>query len=345
MNLSVVPVFPLWLITGVALTAVGLRVGTFIVAGRRRGPRSDPRRWARLALSIAAILCLGLAATRLGDESHTQQPPPSTAIAEEAKLNVFLVVDRSMGMLAEDFDGQFARMDAVLNDLQAVIAKYPDARFSVISYADEARAEWPLSSDRWSLTPFLGRFAPYGGWSLTTRTAEHLSTNVAAANDTLADQIRRATVKHPGSANLVYLFGSASDPGDWAFTIPQSEVSGGAVFGYGTEQGADVLYRTDDGGLERVRSRLNEPALQTAAQSLGIPYVGREKGTWPPPEALVTVAEQAAVITDVVNPRDPHPNRLEFYWIFAGLGLLIFGVELYGLGRHWLRRRGTGARR
>ena len=257
---------------------------------------------------------------------------------------MFLVIDRSIGMTAEDFDGSEERLTAARSDLEVVLRKYQKSRFSVISYADSARVEWPMSPDVWSLVPFLWGFTPYGGEFGSDDDAKR-STNVAASNTVLKEQLNRAVHDYPGSANLVYIFGSGSDPGDWAFDIPQGQVSGGAVFGYGTKQGANVYYAPDgaSGRDAFIRFTLNEPALRTAADSLGIPFEHRERGTLPE-DSLPSVVPQAAPVDEIV-PDVPHPNRIEYYWLFAAIGAALFGVELYGLGRHWLRRRGGGLRK
>lgn len=341
MKLSVAPVFPIWLIIVIAVLAVLLRVVAVFVA-RRRGRSMNRRAWLRFAAAVGAILCLSVAATRVGDESRAENPPRLTATAEESNINVFFVVDRSVGMTAADFDGDQERLYGALTDMMATIRKYPQARFAVISYADNARVEWPLSPDVWSLAPFLEHFNPYGATS-PYDSGSQLKTIVSAPDEVLAEQLTTASDFYPGSANLVYVFGAASDAGDWAYTIPQGQVSGGAVFGYGTTAGAEIYVDSGAGRYDRriVSSKLNEPALETAAQSLGIQYVHRPRGAMPA-EALATMPPQAAPV-DPINPSVPHPNRIEYYWLFAALGASLIGIELYDLARHWLRRRRGGA--
>lgn len=341
MKLSFAPVFPIWLIIAISALAVVLRVAAVVLAWRR-GRRPNRRYWLRFSASVVAILCLALAATRLGDESRAQNPPRLTATAEESNINVFFVVDRSVGMTAADFDGDRERLAGALTDMLATLGKYPQARFAVLSYADEARVDWPLSPDTWSLTPFLENFQPYGAEYSYERGTE-VNTLVSAPNAVLDEQLSVASESYPGSANLVYVFGAGSDPGDWAYTIPEGQVSGGAVFGYGTVAGAEVYAGSGAGrdGSRIVSSKLNEPALETAAQSLGIPYIHRQDGPLPL-NALTSMPPQAAP-ADPIDPRVPHPNRIEYYWLFAALGAGLFGIELYDLARHWLRRRRGGA--
>ncbi|BBX16761.1 hypothetical protein CRI77_02775 [Mycolicibacterium duvalii] len=338
MKLSVAPVFPVWLIIVLAAVAVALRIAAFLAVRRRHARRPPGRTLLRLGTGILAVLCLAAAALRIGDESRVPRPPRLTAAAEETNINVFLLIDRSVGMTTPDFGGDQERMAGVRQDLQTVLTTYPDARYAVMSYADTARSEWPLSPDTWSLRPFLANYSTYG----YTPVRAPKATMVSAPDDLLREQLTRASDAYPGSANLVFIFGSGSDPGDWAYDIPQGQVSGGAVFGYGTKAGARVFWMPEGGDAEFVTIGLNEPALRTAADSLGISYQTRRSGPLEP-ALLPTAVPQAAPVAPVV-PDVPHPNRTEFYWIFAAVAALLFGVELYGLGSHWLRRR-RGERR
>jgi Kef-type K+ transport system membrane component KefB len=338
-KLSVAPVFPIWLIVVFVLVAVGLRIAAAIISARRRGRMPDGREWLRIGMALVAIVCLGLAATRLGDESDAERPPRLTTTAEESNINVFLVIDRSAGMNASGF-GRSAgtsygdsetRLEGAVKDAQVVLTKYPDARFSVISYADTARVDWPISRDEWSLAPFLQNFRPYGERS----TDGVVKTDVTAANSLLKEQLNAASRTYPGSANLVFIFGAGSDSDDAEFDIPLAQVSGGAVFGYGTNDTKPRIYAGPN--YDTVDVPLNEEALTTAADSLGIPFQKRESGLVSADE-LPSAVPQAAP-ADPINPKVPHPDRTEFYWFFAAIAAALFGVELYGLAGHWLRRR------
>ena len=182
--------------------------------------------------------------------------------------------------------------------------------------------------------PFLWEFTPYGGEYGDDRQRD---TAVTAADDLLKAQLNKAVREYPGSANLVYLLGSGSDGGSGEFDIPPGQVSGGAVFGYGTTAGAEVY---DDG--EFLDYKLNEQALQAAADSLNVPFEQRDRGALA--EDLLATTPPQATPVDPIVPDVPHPNRIEFYWLFAAIALGLFGFELYHLGRHWLRRRVGGAR-
>lgn len=345
MTLSTAPVMPLWLIAALVLIAVLLRTAAF-VASRGRNSSHGRGPWLRFGAGILAVLCLGIAATRIGDESQAQQPPRPTGTADEMNINVFMVVDRSysMGVFDTDTDLEFqdrvTRIVAVTRDIDVIVRKYPTARFAMISYADSARDEWPLSPDVWSFIPFATKLTMYGGDRVTHGYKDgdgvKPSTMVSAPAELLREKLNLATHNYPGSANLVYVFGAQSDPGTWTLDVPKGQVSGGAVFGYGTVEGE---YGPGADWSERVHYALNEPAMRAAADSLGVPFLQRAAGVLSPDE-LPAIVPPAAPVDEII-PSVPHPNRGEYYWFFAGVAAVLFGLETYDLIRYWLRRRGA----
>ncbi|WP_163796419.1 vWA domain-containing protein [Mycolicibacterium sediminis] len=342
MNVTLAPVFPIWLIVVLVVIAILLRVGALVAVSRRRGRRPDRRTWFRFAMAVLAVLCLGTAATRPGDESDAERPPRLADLAEEANMNVFLVVDRSLALDAKDFDGSKTRLEGVRADLQTILGAHPTARFGLVSYGDSARVEWPLSPDTWSLIPFLAQFTPYGG--VDAQYEGETGVDVAAPGSVLSEQLNRGAQEYPGAANVVYVLGGSSDSDSGALDVPKGLVSGGAVLGYGTEEGADVEHQDGKYSFdsETTHYELNATALEAAADSIDVPYLHREEGSLPA-DALVTDVPVAAPVFDV-TPDVPHPNRIEYYWLFAGIAAALFGVELYGLARHWIRRRNGGVR-
>lgn len=320
--MTVAPAFPIWIIATIVVATLGLRAVRFILSSRRNRPTRAAA--LRFGAGTLAILCLGLAALRIGDESRAEQPSLQTTTADESNINVFFVVDRSTGMLTKDFDGgQTDRLTGAVGDMLTITRRYPHARYAVLSYAQSGRVDWPLSPDVWSLGPFLGNFTPYGGDGHGVQ-----ATNVAAASPELRGQLEQAARTYPGSADLVYVFGSPSDPGDWAYDVPRGLVSGGAVFGYGTTQ---------------AQPPLNEAAMKTAAESLGIPYYQRSTGMVKPDQ--LAALPKASTPAEHVAPGVPHPGRAEYYWLFTALAVALFGVELYTPVRRWLRSMVEGAPR
>ncbi|OBB97413.1 VWA domain-containing protein [Mycobacterium sp. 852002-40037_SCH5390672] len=266
-------------------------------AGLRR--RRAVLRWSGVTL---AVLLLIVASTRPGfrdDENHTG----TKAVAGE-NLNVFLIVDRSA---VEDYGTGEPRTAGMRDDIAALITQYPAARYALVSFAERASLDWPLSADVWSLRPTIAALS--SGQS-------GADINAAAAGSVLRYQLIQATQQYPGSRNVVLYFGSGA-PGSRTpqgdFDLTRGSVGGGAVLGYG---GDDAI---------------NEPELHRIAGQLNVPYLHRDPGQ--PFQPHLPEAPHRVEATD----------RTELYWLPALLAAGLLLAEIYLSVREF--RRGRIARR
>lgn len=260
-------------------------------AGR---PRRGLWRWAGVA---AAALLLMLAAARpvLGDDVQARP-------VGEAAPNVFVVLDRSSDMTAA--------MDAARADIDALIGRYPQARFALISFAAEPTLEWPLSADTWSLRPVVATLRP------DPEPVDGMAApNAGAAATVLRYQLISARQQYPRADNLVFYLG-AGTPGTGTpareFDLPAGAVSGGAVLGY-----ADPAVRT----------------LQRIAGQIGVPYLPRTDAA--PLDAVLP--------DDAAHRRHDVPvtavRLTEIYWAAAAAAGVLLLAELFTILREFRRTR------
>jgi hypothetical protein len=272
------------------LAAAGVLITALVLLRRRTG---GPLPW---GLAIAAVLLLAaLARPVLGGSE-----PAVTGIAGAREPNIFLIVDRSAAMAEY---GSAARAD-----IDAVLDRHPDARFALITFDARPSLDWPLSADSWSLRPTLDAATPYA------RTADDI-TNVGAAGNVLRYQLISASQQFPQARNLVYYFGAGapeSTAPQREFRLPEGDVDGGAVFGYGDAA---------------------EARLRAVADQIGVPYVSDGQDTAP---------EEAAP-QDSQGPQPDHAGAassgFELYWVLAGVAGLVLLFELYHALRYLRRTR------
>lgn len=285
------PVLPPAILAVVAVALISARV-----LALRHVPGAGPRRRGGLlrwcGLTVAVLLVLG-AALRPGIGADDETVDQATA---GENTNVFLVVDRSVDSGIGDYDGQ-PRIAGMRSDIEALIERYPRARFAVIAFASRPSLDWPLSDDVWSLDPVISALAPYA-----QPPEARFEVNAAAAANVLRYQLIQAAQQYPAAENLVWYFGSGA-PGSRA---PQSQfdssADGGAVLGYGA---------------------VNVPALDAIADQLGVPYVQREPGqAVPVPEGAP--APQAPDAATAIPGRD-----VELYWLLALFAALLVLAEIY----------------
>ena len=118
---------------------------------RLRGDADPGSRWTwgrRVVLAVVTVLIMAGPSV-----SVTQTRPMSN-------LEVYLVVDRTGSMAAEDWaggpdNGGGTRLDGVRQDLSAIRDAFPSARFSIIALDTAAARELPLTSDTDAVTSWI----------------------------------------------------------------------------------------------------------------------------------------------------------------------------------------------
>src|SRR5699024_6629960 len=73
--------------------------------------------------------------------------PSGTAQAVTADLDVFLVVDSTTSITAEDWGGTEPRLAGVRSDVEAIVDAYPGARYSLITFDNHATQRLPMTTD------------------------------------------------------------------------------------------------------------------------------------------------------------------------------------------------------
>lgn len=290
--MSVHPVLPPVALTVLFVVFLGARV---LVLRRSSGPsRSGPAWWRWAGVTAAGVL-LFLAALRpaLGG---TEAPVP----AGDGAPNIFVVLDNSPGMAAP-MGADRSRMAVARADIDALIDRYPDARFAVIEFAAQPARRWPLSADTWSLRPVLDAVRPQPA------TPENVArTNAGAAGTMLRYQLISAGQQYPRADNLVFYLGAGapeSEVPQREFVLSGTTVDGGAVLGYGDAAA--------------------EPMLRAVADQIGVAYQARSAAA-PLEEVLPPDG-----VDDDSGPMVRAAERTELYWIPAAAAAVLLLIELY----------------
>lgn len=228
-----------------------------------------------------AVLVLALAFTRPGT--------PVTAVTErsEAAMDVFVVVDVTASMIAEDWDGDSPRLEGVEADVTALMEQAPEARYSLITFASTSQTVLPLTTDDSAMRSALDVLRP-------EVTLYSSGSSVTAPRDHLLARLERAAEDRPDSARVVFYLGDgeqttgdAPEPMDGIADL----IDGGAVWGYGTASGGkmketrgywtdeELDYIVDPSTRADAVSKLDERNLKDIAKDMGVDYVHRTAGT------------------------------------------------------------------
>jgi hypothetical protein len=292
------PALPAALLLVIAVVVIALRLLTMRRLHTTAGARwTTVWRWSGLTLAVLLIL---IAAARPGVE-HGERGAVAAARSGQ-NTNVFLIVDRSADSAVEDYGDRQSRMSGIRDDIEALIDRYPQARFALIAFASRPSLDWPLSEDAWSLKPEVASLSPY----LAGDADEDV--NAAAAANVLRYQLIAAGQQYPDAKSLVFYFGSGaagSRAPQGEFDPTAGSVDGGAVYGYGAGK--------------------DEPGLRRIAEQLGVPFVDRDGAgpiTQSAPDSGAPQAAGATTATGIAG-------RTELYWVFTLLASVLLLFELF----------------
>lgn len=308
------PVWPAWVVVIVGLALVGLCIWGLV----RGGSRSRRRAWVLRA--VAAVL-IALACLRPGIGSQSAQ-------AAQSEVDVLFVVDTTASMVAEDWNGG-PRLEGVKADIAALAVAHAGARFALITFDGSATQRLPFTSDATALQSLVETLRP-------EVTLYSNGSSITIANALVARVLRDAAEQQPERARLVYYFGdgeqtSAKPPE--SFADAAGNLSGGAVFGYGTASGGPMRetigayssatpeYITTSSG-ETAISKIDEANLQAIAGQLAVPYEHRDPAAQPTAAAVDPSKLDSEAGADV-------ETAFELYWIAAIAVFVLLGLDLW----------------
>lgn len=320
---------PAWLLVVLALVLVGL----LVVGVRRRGPDG---RWVlvRRGLMSALVLLMLLGPSVPGE---AQRLTSST--------EVWLVVDRTGSMAAEDWDGAQSRLDGVKQDLHTVLESMGGARFSVRTWDSDVRTVVPLTTDESAIGSFIDTFqqelSEYSQGSSLDRPTTRLLADLMRARESHPENVRYLFVLSDGETS-----NEVASPQPHAWAALREYVDGGLVIGYGTEEGGRMRAHSlgDPTGAqsgaepEWIRdysrpgappavSHIDTATLQAAADDLGVDYVHSPD--------TATISTEASRMMDhaelIVDSREELSTYRYFLWPFALAFALVTAWEAAAL--------------
>jgi len=335
--MSIAPVAPVWLI---AVLAAALAV--FAVWRLVASPSARTRLW--WVLRLLAVVLLVLVALR-----PVIPAEPAQRSSASGGLEVYIAVDTTSSMAAEDWADGSPRLDGVKADIAAMARGLEGASFSLVTFDAEAVQRVPLTSDATALVS--------AGDVLTQEiTAYSRGSSIDAPVALLAEILGDAAEANPGQQRVLFYLGdgeqtSASEPGSFDALAPL--VSGGAVLGYGTSEGGPMrefngyvdpdaapLYIQDysAGEPQDAVSHADESRLAAVASQLGVGYLHRDAGTG--------IADLLAGfdVGDVTVTDGSRGVQTELYWIAAvPLGLIALAELVALVGVLFEARRATAS--
>lgn len=309
------PIIPIWLMT---IICIGL------LLLKRKGVWP----YIRQIVIVILIFVINLRIMLPGEAVNVQE--------QEMNVHVLFVIDDTISMLAEDYDGKRTRLEGVKEDCQYIVDELPGARFSVISFHNTANLLSPFTNNAEYVKSTIESIYP-----LDDLYARGSSMNVA--KDVMLHTLQ--DIKEKRDTKVVLFFISDGEVTDGSklesFTEVAQYISNGAVLGYGTESGGNMHVKNYDDELVLVEdesgydnkpavSKIDEVNLKKLAKDFGIEYVNGNQGK--SLDSIINDVKNSAEVIKKSSDEKKESNQVEtatdiyYFFVIPLLILLLFEV-------------------
>lgn len=209
--------------------------------------------------------------------------PGGNASKISNNLDVLLVIDNTISMIAEDYNENTPRLTAVKEDCNYIIDKLTGAKFSVITFNNESQIKIPFTKDVNAVSNVIDTIQV-----IDTLYSKGSSLNIAF-ND-MKTSLELST-KNKDRKRVVFFISDGEITNEdtlKSFSELKEYIYDGAVLGYGTKKGGYMKetnsYSTSSTYLKdtttypytKAVSKIDEANLKKLAQDMGIEYINME---------------------------------------------------------------------
>lgn len=251
------PIIPIWVMAIICV---------FFLVLKRKGRAN----YIRQIFIVILLFVINLRIMVPGDDVPTLAP----------KVDVLFVVDNTISMLAEDYNGDGIRMDAVKDDCKYITEQFPGASFSVVTFGDSVQRMIPYTVDANMAVETVGLLHGQPRYHAQGTSLNEVMGAMKQFLDDDRENFKILFFISDGEVINSEELKSYQELGKY--------VDGGAVLGYGTEKGgpmkpvdyledyleAEYLTYYDDNYEEQLAlSKIDEGNLKSIASDFGIDYV------------------------------------------------------------------------
>lgn len=325
------PIIPFYLVIIFMAISIGLLI--YCLAKKKLRIKRNIRRISMLLLMCLVLLRPVFVNGRASNETNN--------------LNIFFVVDATYSMVTKDVEGN-ERYRKLAKDIHDIVKAVPGSKYSVIVEDSAVYTAVPMSSS----TDFVSSIwnennLNNSGKGLVEPKPMKYSTgtNLNELLTTASEKITYYKKKNPNRNNFVIFMSDGEDYSDGIskHKVLRDALDGGAVFGYGSVNGAkiptysDVIkyvqYQGNDSSVDRVKcspgdyfelcvnSKIHEENLKKIADNLGIQYYHRENGDVPSEVISAIKAKE-----NFKNENEISNSYVDIYWVFS---MIILGLLLW----------------
>ena len=255
------PIIPLFVVIPVLLIILCL----YIVREVRKDEQIIWKIFAVIRITAIVVLAF-LVNLRIMDKKYD-------STIEMKNLDVLFVVDTTISMWAEDYDGNKARMDGVIKDTEYIIDELSGSNFGLIRFDNRGQILAPFTQDHNTVRDAFTTIKMPDRYYAKGSSMNNSYDEMKALLDSSNQKEGRMTV-------LFFISDGENTDGNEQKSFKELEplIDTGAVLGYGTEQGGNMpdnyggkLYDYDTGS--DAVSKIDEDNLKKMAGEMDIDYI------------------------------------------------------------------------
>lgn len=250
-------------------------------------------------------------------------------------LDVLFVIDNTISMNAEDYNGNNTRLSAVKQDCKYIVEKLSGARFSVITFNNTAKIMTPYTKDTNITIETVDIIEP-----IDELYAKGSSLNTPL--DTMVSSLKSSQKKENRIRILFFISdGEITDDSSLkSFSEVSKYIDNGAVMGYGTNKGGymktknkyseseDYIIDYTNYNYNKAISKIDENNLQKIAKDINVEYIHIERQV----DINRKLDEIKRLTTSNIDSSDKSTYD-DTYYIFVIPLLVLLTIELNNLRR------------
>lgn len=261
------PIIPVWIM--IIICVVLILIIFLVLSKQKRNLIEKNVRIVRIILIVMLIFVINL-------RPMIEMPGQEVMLSN---VNVLFVVDNTLSMLAEDYNGDTTRLSAVKEDISYIMGELSGASFAVISFDNTSKILCPFTADQETVEDVVSILN-----SVEWIYAKGSSLNFPKEK---MEELLESASKKIEKRTICFFISDGEITDDSKLESYKSlskYLSGGAVLGYGTEKGGKIrtdteyeFYLKDPDSYDDAISKLDEKNLNNIAEDLGIEYVHMDR--------------------------------------------------------------------
>ncbi len=239
-------------------------------------------------------------------------------------LDVLFVIDTTISMWAQDYDGKNPRIDGVIKDAKYIADELVGSNFGLVTFDDQAHVISPYTQDLNYVESLIDTLAP-------PDSSYAMGSDMSLPYKDMEALLLSSSKKENRKTVLVFISDGEITNGNelTSYEALKQYVDAGVVLGYGTREGGKMKqsgygYIIDESTGKQALSMIDEDNLKNIAKDLGLIYNNMNNGRSELESSIRYIKESAKTVDDQMTGVEKYRD---IYYIFAAMLALMLLVE------------------